>query len=120
MVRRGVPRLSDDAGMTFHQEAPLNIIGIDLGKTVFHLVTMDEDGKIVGRKKLSRPPLLKHMATAPCSLIAMEASCGAHYLGRAFRGQVGDELLQPVIFIAQGAQLFGFVTSMPPYCTFQA
>jgi hypothetical protein len=29
-------------------------IGIDLGKTVFHLVALDREGKVVVRKKCSR------------------------------------------------------------------
>jgi sugar (pentulose or hexulose) kinase len=32
-------------------------IGIDLGKTTFHLVALDEHGKIVGKKKFSRKQL---------------------------------------------------------------
>lgn len=77
----------------------MNTIGIDLGKTVFHLVTMDQDGKIVGRKKLSRPQLLKHMATAPAGLVGMEASCGAHHLGRLFRDQGHEVRLIPAQFV---------------------
>jgi len=77
----------------------LNIIGIDLGKTIFHLVTMDQDGKIIGRKKLSRPQLLKHMVTAPASLVGMEASCGAHHLGRLFRDQGHEVRLIPAQFV---------------------
>ena len=47
----------------------MNIIGIDLGKMVFHIVTMDPQGKILGRKKLSRPQLLTHLVNAPPSLV---------------------------------------------------
>jgi len=77
----------------------MNVIGIDLGKMVFHLVTMDQDGKITDRKKLSRPQLLKHLATAPCSLVGMEASCGAHHLGRLFREQGHEVRLIPAQFV---------------------
>ena len=35
-------------------------VGIDLGKTVFHLVGMDPNGKIVLRKRMSRSQLLAH------------------------------------------------------------
>lgn len=77
----------------------MNIIGIDLGKMVFHLVTMDQDGKIIGRKKLSCPQLLKHMATGPCSVVGMEASCGAHHLGRVFRDKGHNVRLIPAQFV---------------------
>src|SRR5579872_5247695 len=77
------------------QESLMNIIGIDLGKTVFDPVLMDPDGKIVARKKLSRPQLLTFMVNTPRSLVAMEASCGAHHLGREFRSQGHDVRLIP-------------------------
>ena len=32
----------------------LHVLGIDLGKTVFHLVGLDSTGKVVIRKKCSR------------------------------------------------------------------
>lgn len=77
----------------------MNIIGIDLGKMVFHLVTMDPQGTIVSRKKLSRPQLLTHMAMTPVSLVAMEASCGAHHLGRLFRDHGHEVRLIPAQFV---------------------
>jgi hypothetical protein len=36
----------------------MRVIGIDLGKSVFHLVGMDEHGKVVARKRLSRSQLM--------------------------------------------------------------
>ena len=77
----------------------MNIIGIDLGKMVFHIVTMDPQGKILGRKKLSRPQLLTHLVNAPPSLVAMEPGCGAHHLGREFRNHGHDVRLIPVQFV---------------------
>jgi transposase len=74
--------LRDDAGMKLPQETLMNLIGIDLGKTVFHLVSMSPQGTIIGRKKLSRPQMLTYLANVSRSLVAMEASCGAHHLGR--------------------------------------
>ena len=35
----------------------LNAIGIDLGKTLFHLVGLDASGNVVVRKKCSRTQL---------------------------------------------------------------
>ena len=34
--------------MTPSKEPLMNIIGIDLGKTIFHLVMMDPQGKVTG------------------------------------------------------------------------
>jgi transposase len=77
----------------------MNIIGIDLGKTVFHLITMDPQGTILGRKKLSRPQLLAHLANTPRSLVAMEASCGAHHLGRWLASHGHEVRLIPAQFV---------------------
>lgn len=60
----------------------LKTIGIDLGKTIFHIVGMDERGSIVLRRKLSRTQLLTFLANTPACLIGMEASCGAHCMAR--------------------------------------
>jgi transposase len=57
-------------------------IGIDPGKTIFHIVGMDERGSIVLRRKLSRTQLLTFLANTPACLTGMEASCGAHYTAR--------------------------------------
>ena len=40
----------------------LHAIGIDLGKTVFHLVGLDSSGNVIVRKRCSRPQLLKYTA----------------------------------------------------------
>jgi hypothetical protein len=42
----------------------LHSIGIDLGKTVFHLVGLDHCGEVVVRKKFSRLQLLRFTANA--------------------------------------------------------
>jgi transposase len=56
-------------------------IGIDLGKTTFHLVALGERSKVLVRKKFSRTQLLAHTANLPASLIGLEACSGAHFLG---------------------------------------
>jgi len=43
----------------------LHVVGIDLGKTVFHLVGMDSTGKVVVRKRCSRRQLLNLFAIPP-------------------------------------------------------
>ena len=40
----------------------LHAIGIDLGKTVFHLVGLSQTGEVVVRKKFSRTQLLRFTA----------------------------------------------------------
>lgn len=63
----------------------ISVLGIDIAKRVFHAVGMDETGKIVFRKRLSRPDLMPFIAKLPPVLIGMEACGGAHYWARRFR-----------------------------------
>jgi site-specific recombinase XerC len=57
-------------------------IGIDLGKTVFHLVGLNRRGEVVVRKKCSRSQILPFTSNLRVFLIGMEACGGAHFLGR--------------------------------------
>ena len=61
----------------------IHTIGIDLGKTVFHVVGLNQRGEVVERKKFSRAQLLRFTANRKVHLIGMEACGGAHFLGRA-------------------------------------
>ena len=65
----------------------INSVGIDLGKTTFHLVVLGEAGKVLVRKKFNQRQLLTYTANLPTSLIGLEACSGAHFLGRALRKQ---------------------------------
>jgi len=77
----------------------LQTIGIDLGKTVFHLVGLDPRGEVVMRKKLSRSQLLHFTANVRVPLIGMEACGGAHFLGRALREQGHEVRLIPAQYV---------------------
>ncbi len=74
-------------------------IGIDLGKTTFHLIALGERSQVVIRKKFSRSQLLEYAANLPSSLIGMEAGVGSHFLGRALREQGHDVHLIPAQFV---------------------
>lgn len=64
----------------------VTIIGVDLAKNVFQLHGATADGKVVFRKKLTRPLFERFMAGHhPCT-VAMEASAGAHHWARKFAG----------------------------------
>lgn len=57
-------------------------IGMDLGKTTFHLYGVDESDAMVLKKKLRRKQVLVHFANlAPCT-VGMEACGGSHYWAR--------------------------------------
>jgi transposase len=58
------------------------LIGIDVGKYVFHLYAQDANGQAVFRKKLSRPQLLLFFGNLKAVTVVMEACAGAHWLAR--------------------------------------
>jgi transposase len=63
----------------------LSVVGIDIAKRVFHVVGMDERGKIILRKRLSRGEVMSFMATLPRVTVGIEACSGAHYWARCLR-----------------------------------
>jgi transposase len=77
----------------------IHSIGIDLGKTTFHLVALGERGKVIVRKKLSRKQLLAFTANLQPALIGLEACSGSHFLARALREQGHDARLIPAQFV---------------------
>ena len=63
------------------------ILGVDLGKNSCSMVGVDERGTVVLRRSLRRQTLIDYVAKLPTCMIAMEACCGAHHLGRLFAAQ---------------------------------
>ena len=53
-------------------------VGIDLGKTTFHLVALDYNGNVILKKKFTQRQLITFTANLQTSLIRMEACGGAH------------------------------------------
>jgi transposase len=74
-------------------------LGIDLGKTTFHLVGMNQRGDVVVRKRFSRTQLLHFTANLKVGLIGMEACGGSHFLGRALREQGHEVRLIPAQYV---------------------
>jgi transposase len=63
------------------------VIGIDLGKNSCSVVGLDAAGRVVLRRRASREGVVKLTAGLACCVVAMEACCGAHHLGRVLREQ---------------------------------
>jgi transposase len=74
-------------------------VGIDLGKTTFHLVALGDNGKVLLKKKFTQKQLITFTANLQTLLIGMEACSGAHFLGRALRAQGHDVKLIPAQFV---------------------
>ena len=98
MVRR---RVGFGSAVLHQEDHYMHIasIGMDLGKTTFHLVALGERNKVLVRKKFSRATLLTYTANLPASLIGLEACAGAHFLGSALRAQGHQVRLMPAQFV---------------------
>src|ERR1700741_3159354 len=77
----------------------IRTIGIDLGKTVFHLVGVNARGEVVVRKKCSRMQLLRFTSNLRACLVGTEACGGSHFLGRALREQGHNVGLMPAQYV---------------------
>lgn len=63
------------------------IIGIDLGKNSCSLAGLDASGRAVLRRRMRRSSLESFVKSLRRCVVAMEACCGAHHLGRVFAAQ---------------------------------
>src|SRR5918911_1080627 len=63
------------------------VLGIDLGKNSCSLAGLDASGAVVLRRRMRRETVLAFAAGLPPCVVAMEACCGAHHLGRALQAR---------------------------------
>jgi transposase len=61
-------------------------LGIDIGKTWFHVVALSDSGKPILREKMNREKLIRFAFTCNATLIGMEACAGAQWLARRLLG----------------------------------
>lgn len=60
----------------------IKVLGIDLGKSSFHVVARDDTDSILIRKKFTRAKLLELLSNLEPCTVAFEACGGAHWLAR--------------------------------------
>ena len=70
---------------TSNTEAELTVVGIDIGKDIFHLVGFDANGKIAFRRKIRRQALEETFKALPACIVGMEACLSAHFVARTLR-----------------------------------
>lgn len=58
------------------------VLGIDLGKNSCSVVGLDSSGAVIKRRRMRSENVAGFTAKLPTCIIAMEACCGAHHLGR--------------------------------------
>src|SRR6266403_2224226 len=63
------------------------VLGIDLGKNSCSVVGLDEVGAVIKRRRMRRQSIIAFTRSLPACVVAMEACCGAHHLGRLLRSQ---------------------------------
>jgi transposase len=63
------------------------VLGIDLGKNSCSLVGLDRSGAVVKRRRMRPESIPGFTKSMPSCIIAMEACCGAHHLGRLLTAQ---------------------------------
>jgi hypothetical protein len=72
------------------------VLGVDLGNNVCSSVGFDEVGAVVLHRRSRRDTLIDCVGKLPPCIVAMEACCGAHHLGRLFAAQGHDvRLMSP-------------------------
>lgn len=67
------------------------ILGIDLGKNSCSVVGLDSAGTVVVRRRLRREGVIVFASKLPPCIMAMEACCGAHHMGRSLAA-LGHEI----------------------------
>jgi transposase len=76
-----------------------HVCGIDIGKTVFHLIGLSKEGDVVIKKRFTRKQLVTHTVNMPACLIGMEACPGAHFLARVLKAQGHELKLMPAEYV---------------------
>src|SRR5215470_3734536 len=80
-------------------QASLAVIGIDIGKEVFHIVGLGVDGKIAFRRKIRRLGLKDAFEKLPPCIVGMEACLSAHFVSRLLRALGCKPRIIPAIYV---------------------
>src|SRR5215467_11088677 len=80
-------------------QASLAVIGIDIGKDVFHIVGLGVDGKITFRRKIRRLGLKDAFEKLPPCIVGMEACLSAHFVSRLLRALGHKPRIIPAIYV---------------------
>lgn len=67
------------------------VLGVDLGKNSCSIVGLDDRGAVVVKKRMRRMSVIAFAETIDRCVVAMEACCGAHHMGREL-SRLGHEV----------------------------
>src|SRR6202049_1966047 len=79
--------------------ASVTVIGVDIGKEVFHLVGLGVDGKIAFRRKIRRASRKDVFEQLPPCIVGMEACLSAHFVSRTLRALGHEPRIIPAIYV---------------------
>src|SRR5580693_4581970 len=79
--------------------ASLRVVGVDIGKEVFHLVGFGVDGKIAFRRRIKRLGLKDAFEQLPPCIVGMEACLSAHFVSRTLRALGHEPRIIPAIYV---------------------
>jgi transposase len=82
-----------------HSRSSISVIGVDIGKDVFHLVGFDTEGQLVLRQKIKRLALPSTFEKFPRCVVGMEACLSAHFVSRTLRGMGFEPRIIPAIYV---------------------
>jgi transposase len=77
----------------------ISTLGIDIGKTWFHIVGLNRAGKPIMREKRRRKDLMPFLANVPPCLVGMEACPGSQQLARSLIAQGHQARIIPAQFV---------------------
>src|SRR4249920_608131 len=78
-------KLSRATGRERSVPMEIAVLGIDLGKNSCSVVGLDGTGKVVMRRRMQGDSVIRFASNLTPCVVAMEACCGAHHLGRIVR-----------------------------------
>ena len=93
--------------------SPPTVIGVDIGKDVFHLVGFGAGGKIAFRRRIRRLGLKDAFEKLPPCIVGMEACLSAHFVSRTLRALGHEPRVVPAIYVKPFVKGRRTTTTMP-------
>lgn len=82
-----------------HDPSRVSVVGIEIGKDVFHLVGFDADGELVLRQKIKRLALAYTFDQLTRCIVGLEACMSAHFVSRTLRAMGFEPRIIPAIYV---------------------
>ncbi|MEM6624984.1 MAG: hypothetical protein AAF674_22425 [Pseudomonadota bacterium] len=95
----GGEQVKEEPTMMRNKPKDCAVFGIDIGKTVFHVVGPDRTGERTQKVKFRRETLLQFFERAERTLVAMEACPGSQWLARKLQEIGHDVRIIPAQFV---------------------